>query len=132
MADRGAKPKPAHLRLVEGTRRAGRHGSEESLRQKVEEALSSFGKLARPKHLKGKQLAAWKRYIEPASWLDASKEPAALAFVELWSEFLESPQKFVAARHGQLRAYMSELGLTDERNRGDDHGEQGDDDTFDA
>jgi hypothetical protein len=133
MATRGAKPKPAHLRLVDGTRNATRHGSEESLRRKVDEAIAAFGKLTRPKHLKGEALVAWKRYIDPASWLDASREPAAIAFCELWSEFRFSPTGFAAAKHGQLRAYMSELGLTDERNRGDD-GKPSDneDDTFDA
>ena len=41
---------------------------------------------------------------------------------ELWQEFRFCPTGFPAAKHGQLRAYMSELGLTDERNRigGDD------------
>jgi hypothetical protein len=32
----------------------------------------------------------------------------------------ESPSRFPASKHGQMRAYMSELGLTDERNRNDD------------
>jgi hypothetical protein len=132
MATRGAKPKPAHLRLVDGTRNATRHGSEESLRRKVEESVAAFGGLARPKFLKGDGLTAWKRYIEPASWLDASREPAAIAFCELWQEFRFCPTGFAAAKHGQLRAYMSELGLTDERNRGDDGDKSDEDDTFDA
>lgn len=132
MATRGAKPKPAHLRLVDGTRNATRHGSEKELREKVDAAIAAFGKLTRPKHLKGEALAAWKRYIEPASWLDASREPAAIAFCELWSEFRFNPTGFAAAKHGQLRAYMSELGLTDERNRGDDGNSSDEDDTFDA
>jgi hypothetical protein len=119
MATRGAKPKAAHLRLVDGTHRNTRHGSEKAAREKVEEAITAFGKLVRPRHLKGEALSAWKRYIEPAGWLDASKEPAAIAFCELWQEFRFCPTGFPAAKHGQLRAYMSELGLTDERNRGD-------------
>jgi hypothetical protein len=132
MATRGAKPKPAHLRLVDGTNRTTRHGTEASLRQKVEASSAAFGKLTQPKRLKGEAAAAWKRYIAPASWLDASREAAAIAFCELWQEFLFCPTGFAAAKHGQLRAYMAELGLTDERNRGDD-GQQGDeDDTFDA
>jgi hypothetical protein len=132
MATRGAKPKPAHLRLVDGTRNVTRHGSEDALRKKVEESVAAFGVLSRPKFLKGDGLAAWKRYIEPASWLDASREPAAIAFCELWSEFRFNPTGFAAAKHGQLRAYMSELGLTDERNRGDDGNSSEEDDTFDA
>jgi len=119
MAKRGAKPKPAHLRLIDGTRNVTRHGTENEIREAVEASVQSFGKLTRPKHLKGEGLAAWKRYIEPASWLDASREPAAIAFCELWSEFRFNPTGFPASKHGQMRAYMSELGLTDERNRGD-------------
>jgi hypothetical protein len=132
MATRGAKPKPAHLRLVDGTRNVTRHGSEDALRKKVEESVAAFGMLSRPKFLKGDGLVAWKRYIEPASWLDASREPASIAFCELWSEFRFNPTGFAAAKHGQLRAYMSELGLTDERNRGDDGNSSEEDDTFDA
>jgi len=119
MAKRGAKPKPAHLRLIDGTRNVTRHGTEKEIREAVEASVQSFGKLTRPKHLKGEGLAAWKRYIEPASWLDASREPAAIAFCELWHEFRFNPTGFPASKHGQMRAYMSELGLTDERNRGD-------------
>lgn len=117
MAKRGAKPKPAHLRLVEGTRNATRHGSEEGLKKKVERSATHFGKLTCPRFLKGEALAAWKKWIAPAFWLDGSKEAAAIAFCELWSEFRFGPSSFPASKHGQLRAYMSELGLTDERNR---------------
>lgn len=122
MATRGAKPKPAHLRIVDGTTNITRHGTEQSARKKVEEAIEAFGKPVRPRHFKGDALAAWRRYIEPAGWLDAAREPAAIAFCELWQEFRFCPTGFPAAKHGQLRAYMSELGLTDERNRigGDD------------
>lgn len=117
MATRGAKPKSAHLRIVDGTRNVTRHGTEDDLRKIVEGAAKSFGRPVKPKHLKGEAAAAWKRYIEPASWLDASREPAAIAFCELWQEFRFAPTSFPASKHGQMRAYMSELGLTDERNR---------------
>lgn len=119
MATRGAKPKAALLRLVDGTHRTNRHGQRAEVRESAETALASFGKLCRPKHLKGEAAAAWRRYIEPAAWLDASREAAAIAFCELWKEFMFNPSGFPASKHGQLRAYMSELGLTDERNRGD-------------
>jgi len=117
MAARGAKPKAAHLRLVDGTHRKTRHGEVADAQEAVEKSATAFGKLSRPTHLKGHGLAAWKKYIEPAGWLDASREPAAIAFCELWQEFRFAPVSFPAAKHGQLRAYMSELGLTDERNR---------------
>lgn len=131
MAKRGAKPKPAHLRLVDGTRNATRHGSEDDLRKSVDSAVAKFGKLSRLSHLKGEALKAWKRYIEPAAWLDGSKEPAAIAFCELWQEFRFAPTSFPASKHGQMRAYMSELGLTDERNRLAADGDKAKDEFFD-
>ena len=131
MAARGVKPKAAHLRLVDGTHRAARHGDQEKAKAAVDAAVEQFGKLVRPKGLKGEGLAAWKRYIEPASWLDASREPAAVAFCELWQEFRHGPTSFPAAKHGQLRAYMSELGLTDERNRVLDESKKDKDEFFD-
>lgn len=123
MATRGAKPKAAHLRIVDGTHRPARHGNEAKAKKQVELAIEAFGKLERPKFLKGESLAAWKRYIAPAGWLDASREAAAIAFCELWAEFRLNPMGFPASKHGQLRAYMAELGLTDERNRGDADGD---------
>ncbi len=119
MATRGAKPKAAHLRLVDGTHRATRHGSAKKAKAKVESAIAVFGQIEQPDFLAGDALTAWQRYIKPAGWLDGSREPAAIAFCALWSQFRGDPAEFPAAKHGQLRAYMSELGLTDERNRGD-------------
>ena len=116
MATRGVKPKPASLRLVDGTRNVTRHGTEVALREKAE-AGAVFGKLKRPTHLRGHARKAWDRYITTAAWLDGSREQAAIALCELWAEFIEMPSRFPASKHGQLRAYMSELGLTDERNR---------------
>jgi hypothetical protein len=130
MARRGAKPKPAYLRLLDGTNNVTRHGPEGKLRETVETA-APFGPLARPKSLKGEALAAWKRYIEPAGWLDGSREPAAIAFCELWQEFRRAPSVFPSSKHGQMRAYMSELGLTDERNRGKGDGGETKDEFFD-
>lgn len=117
MATRGAKPKAALLRLVDGTHRPTRHGDAGEAEQGADQSQKAFGSLAKPKHLKGEAAQAWKRYIEPASWLDASREPAAIAFCELWQEFRDGPKAFPSSKHGQMRAYMSELGLTDERNR---------------
>ena len=122
MATRGAKPKSAQLRLVDGTHRNARHGSADAARELADGARQAFGALERPKGMRGKALVAWKRYIEPAGWLDGSKGAAAIAFCHLWDEFETCPRLFPAAKRGQMRAYMNELGLTDERNRG---GEQG-------
>ena len=74
MATRGARPKPAHLRVVDGTHRATRHGDEGKAKETAENSLISFGKPTRPKDFKGEALAAWKKYIEHAGWLDASRE----------------------------------------------------------
>jgi len=126
MATRGAKPKPAMLRLVDGTNNVTRHGTQDEAREKAEKAIAAFGKLERPKSIKGPALAAWKKWIDPAGWLDGSREPAAIAFCELWAEFQRMPAMFPASKHGQLRAYMAELGLTDERNRGDAGNEKND------
>lgn len=130
MAARGARPKPAHLRLVDGTHRNTRHGDAALAKKTSEAAATTFGKLSKPRHLKGEAGKAWDRYIAPASWLDGSREPLAIAFCELWQEFRDGPRMFAATKHAQLRHYLSELGLTDERNRGDD-GSQDRDEFFD-
>ena len=105
------------MRLVTGVRNVTRHGKEEQLRKKAEESLEQFGPLKKPSFLKGEAAKAWKRYIEPATWLDASREATAIRFCQLWQESQLAPFTFLAAKDGQLRAYMAELGLTDERNR---------------
>ena len=132
MAARGAKPKPARLRLVDGTNNVTRHGSESEARKKVDEVANLFGKPVMPTGMKGEAAKAWKRYIVPAAWIDATREAAAIAFCELWSEFRFNPTGFPASKHGQLRAYMSELGLTDERNRGGADGKKEEDEFFGA
>src|SRR5688572_10331178 len=114
MATRGARPKAAHLRLIDGTHRDDRHGDIERVRKSADASAVAFGKLSKPRHLKGEAAAAWKRYVEPAGWLDVSREPLAIAFCELWQEFRDGPRMFPATKHAQLRHYMSELGLTDE------------------
>jgi hypothetical protein len=114
---RGAKPKPNYLQLIDGTRNPTLHASEREMKAQIEISRTSFGKLTMPKDLKKDGTLAWQRYVAPAFWLDASREPAAIAFCVLWGEFRREPSMFTAARHRQLRAYMGDLGLTDERNR---------------
>ena len=111
MARRGARPKPAALRVVDGTHRNDRHGEPPA------EVVIGPG-LSRPSFLRGEARKCWDRYIAAAPWLDLTREPAAIAFCELWAEFRASPLDFQSARHAQMRSYMNELGLTDERNRG--------------
>lgn len=120
MARGGAKPKPVHLRLVDGTHNVTRHGDRAKAREQVERNAQAFGKIGKPSRLLGAHAKeAWKKWIEPANWLDASREAAAIAFCNLWHEMQEAPRQFPAAKYGQWRALMSELGLTDERNRGE-------------
>lgn len=73
--------------------------------------------MERSSYLKGFAKEAWARYISPATWLDASREPAAIAFCLLWSEMRSAPAQFPAAKHTQLRGFMADLGLTDQRRR---------------
>jgi len=117
MATRGNRPKPSHLRLVDGSHRVTRHGEEARVRQAAAADAAAFGPAAMPKNFKGAVADAWHRFIDPAIWLDKSREPAAIAFCELWAEFRTAPVRFPAAKHSQMRAYMSELGLTDPRRR---------------
>lgn len=119
---RGRKPKAPHLRLIEGTHRDDRHGVASKVRDAAVNHAARFGPLKRPKYLKRLAGEAWKKYIEPANWLDASREPAAIAFCELWQEMRLAPTAFKAAKHSQLGSYMGDLGLTDERNRTIDTG----------
>lgn len=128
---RGRKPKPPHLRLVDGTHRADRHGDPKEVQAGVSAAAAAFGPLLRPKYLNGFAKEAWERYVAPASWLDASREPAAIAFCELWSELRKAPAQFTAAKHTQLRGFMSDLGLTDERRRPVVKADQSRDEFFD-
>ena len=122
MATRGAKPKPARLRVVSGTHRADRHGDAAAVEERAAGSAEAFGPLRMPADLTGDAAEASLYGVlglhpDTAHWLDASREAAAIAFCELWAEFRGNPLGFIASRHGQLRAYMNELGLTDERNR---------------
>jgi len=115
MSKRGRRPNPARLRLVIGTHRGDRHGPDGEQRQQADAALAAFGPLVMPKCFRGEAAYAWKRYIAPAWWLDASREAAAIAFCELWQEFRGAPDRFPAAKHAQLRAYRGDIGLGDGR-----------------
>lgn len=114
---RGRRPKPPFLRLVDGTHRPDRHGDAEATRNAAAKAAGKFGPLTKPKRLKPAAARAWDEWIAPAWWLDDSRGAAAIAFCELWQEFRFSPANFPASKHSQMRAYMADLGLTDQRNR---------------
>lgn len=119
MAQAGRKPTSSQLRVVEGAHRTTRHGKVSEAEEEIAKVRATFGGVTMPESFKDKPEAAeaWRKYIAPAWWLDASREVTAIAFCELWQEFRDDPKAFTASKHGQLRAYTSELGLTDERQR---------------
>jgi len=53
---RGRRPTPGHLRLIEGTSRVSRHGTDAEMRKAVDAASHDFGPLIRPKSFKGEAL----------------------------------------------------------------------------
>ena len=116
MATRGRKPTPANLRLVTGTHNTTRHGAMAEVEQATAATVEQFGKPEMPHDLAGDAAWAWWRYIAPAAWLDASREASAIAFCLMWQEYRAKRADFPASKHGQMRAYLSDLGLTDERN----------------
>jgi hypothetical protein len=93
---RGRKPKAPHLRLIQGTHRDDRHGIESEVREAVVTSAINFGPLSCPPRFKRLARAAWKQYIEPATWLDASREASAIAFCELWHEMRSAPTRYHA------------------------------------
>lgn len=117
MGQTGRKPAQAAVRLVTDSHRTTRHGDQAQAEENAAKSAATFGNLEEPPHLFGQGLRAWRRYIAPAWWLDASREVCAIAFCDLWHEYCQGRKAFTAAKHQQLRNYMQELGLTDERNR---------------
>jgi hypothetical protein len=105
---RGRRPKPPHLHLVDGTFRPGRHG-DKAAATKPDTATMGFGKIKMPAHFVGHAAEAWKKYVAPAFWLDASLEPVAIAFCELWQEFCLAPPSFRPAKHSAMRAIWASL-----------------------
>jgi len=98
--------------------RADRHGGDlDEVREEAEQHQDDFGPIRCPEWMIGEALRCWKEMIKPARWLDNSRKTAAVAYCELWAEFVGDPTKFSPAKHNQMRAYAGELGLTDFRNR---------------
>jgi hypothetical protein len=121
MASRGRKRVPDHLRLVTGNMNTTRHGTEDEIRSRVEQGKKKFGPLVKPEIFNLKKYAeasiTWDRYIAKAWWLDASREVLAIAYCMLVQELFKKGGNLATAKHSQLRAYASELGLSDERKR---------------
>jgi hypothetical protein len=126
MGVRGVKRKPVALKVLEGskvTRKTDKSALRRDLPKKQIARMTAeeraFGPPEMPAHFKGEAARTWKRYVVPAPWLTKAREPAAIAFCELWEEYREDPRSFSAARHNVMRRYMNELGFTDERYRYD-------------
>lgn len=110
MAIRGAKPKSAALRIVEGNRGKrpipGAESSDEPAAPAAREEP-----LEPPKKLTKVQQALWERFIDSAWWLTDHDVPKAFMWVCLQAEYNRSPAKMIASRIAQLRVVGTELGL---------------------
>lgn len=106
MATRGAKPKPTHLHLVQGTINATRH----------KDALASpnaAGALVKPTYIRAGTRAAalWDEVAAACWWLGDADSYKLGMWCAMQAEFERGPSKMTSARIGQLRALGSELGL---------------------
>lgn len=107
MAVRGAKPKPAHLRLIEGN--PGKRPITPDPAADLPEGHDNG--LEPPRKLKKRQQELWNAYIRRAGWLTAFDVPRAFMWVELHAEFERAPTQMIAGKIAQLRSLGSELGL---------------------
>lgn len=128
MTTRGPRLKRPELRLVDGRAHHGPKRSASRAKALIKQDRRSFGPLKMPGHLGEAGRQAWQDYIVPATWLTKSREMTAILLCELWEESRDDTKAFTAAKHAQLRAYMAELGLTDERKRDINESEEEDND----
>ena len=98
MANRGRKAKPGPLSLLKG----GPHP----------EIPRREGKIEPPKKLPITQQRIWDDYIEPAWWLQQGDALLCYIFVNLMSEYIQSPKDMISTRIAELRRSMGELHLT--------------------
>lgn len=106
MAVRGAKPKPAFLKVVTGN--PGKRPIREDPAAGIDDHDNG---LEPPKKLPKRQQELWDKYIRKAPWLTGFDIPRAFMWVHLHTEFEKAPAKMIAGRVAQLRALGSELGL---------------------
>lgn len=107
MATRGRKPKPAHLKLVQGN--PGKRKVDPDAAPDVD--ASHDNGLEPPRKLKKREQELWDAYIRRAPWLTHFDVPRAFVWVSLQAEYERKPADMVASRIAQLRAVGSELGL---------------------
>jgi hypothetical protein len=99
---RGRKPKPMHLRLIDGNR------GKRALPPR--DPLPS-GSIERPAGLRGRAAKLWDEYIGRAWWLTWADGPPATVWVHLMVEYQRAPARMIASRIAQLRALASTLGF---------------------
>lgn len=107
MAIRGAKPKPAFLKVVTGN--PGHRPIKEDAGLEVDRNFDNH--LEPPKKLKKRQQELWDTYIRKAPWLSQFDVPRAFMWVEIHAEFEKDPGGMIAGMIAQLRSLGSELGL---------------------
>ena len=104
MAKRGPKVRPRSLSLVKAGKQSdpapGAH------------TPNPNRKIIPPDPLAHTQQKIWDEYINPAWWLQQNDALLAYIFVNLMAEFMDSPERMVAARIGELRKSMAELHLS--------------------
>lgn len=104
MATRGAKTKPAELKLVTGN--PGHRPIDTEPKIEIRETP-----LVSHKPLTPDQQTLWGRFIDTAWWLTDHDVPKAYIWVCLQTEYDDAPGEMSAAMIAQLRVLGSELGL---------------------
>ena len=90
----GTKPTPASIRLVSGRRHTTRHGTEDELKAQCDLALDQFGRMKKPRYLKGEAAKAWKMFVVPAVWLDAARFWRLCTHVPTLARIPDEPLQF--------------------------------------
>lgn len=105
MAIRGRKPKPTHLKLIEG------NPGERPLN---ENEPKPEGDVLKPRFLKGRAAAIWDEYAPELIRLNVLTSVDAHMFATwcaLAAELERSPRNMTAARIAQMRALASSFGM---------------------
>ena len=102
MAVRGRKPKPAHLKLVEGN---------PGKRSLSVDGPAAEGRPIKVPKLKGRASKLWAEVVERCWWLAEADSYKLGMWCHLEAEFEQDPLRMIASRISQLRGLGSELGM---------------------
>lgn len=102
MGVRGPKPKPTHLKLVEGN--AGK-------RALPTDEPTPDGKPVKPKWLKGRGAALWDEVLTFAFWLTVADSYKLAGWCDRQAQFERERKTWTAADRREHRSSGSELGL---------------------